>query len=281
MGWKRLKEKQKYIPRFRFLNHLIELDRKHTVGIKNSRTVAAIYTVTALLGLNVAWNGYFKAVDKFGPTVCRRDSTAYAEKVAPFVVNELENHYGVQLENIDFDRNPSREDIEDANERRLLAAYSTNTEKITIYLGSKAQCLSFGLFGADSEAIREAVAHEIAHDYLGEFKAKENIDWTLNDADARKLFISDLLEEGIASHFEVFMGREEKWEGKILFPRTDGDLDSFTPKQVYPTGYSLVKPILDRYPKKGLEYISRNPPHSTEVFELEEWREKTLEYLSN
>ena len=94
-------------------------------------------------------------------------------------------------------------------------------------------------------------------------------------------FADDSLAEGIALYFERDKDNQPNFsddEWKDI--ASNENLDNFNIKKMYEGGYSIVKPILDRFGGQGLDYILIHSPNFKSLSEFPEYRRKALEELS-
>ncbi len=94
-------------------------------------------------------------------------------------------------------------------------------------------------------------------------------------------FANDALAEGIALYFErdrdnqpIFS--DDEWKEMV----SNKNLDNLNIRKMYEGGYSVVKPILDRFGKEGIDYLLTHSPDFKSLAEFPEYRRKAIEDLS-
>lgn len=121
--------------------------------------------------------------------------------------------------------------------------------------------------------------HELAHflmDKMSEREGKGDYPPDIicnNESDAKMTALSyRIISEGIAEYVARFMTRNEsdKYDDK-MYPD-----NSF----IYDGGYHLVKPILDAYGVKSIDYLMDNPPTLEEMLDLLSYQERMMKELS-
>ena len=153
----------------------------------------------------------------------------------------------------------------------------------TMYFPSGFSCYLDDMGFNACPADETTVAHELGHFYtdtLSERLGKGDWpDWEPgNIVSPREVGIS-LISEGIAEYFK------REWN-------SGGDLfkDSMWPTECcdkfgsyivkYQGGYHLVKPIVDKYGTRGIEWLMFHPPQEADLLHLPEYRQRVLEVLS-
>ena len=125
--------------------------------------------------------------------------------------------------------------------------------------------------------VKRSVDHELAHFYCD--KVKERV--FQNKSPPFSFYFTDeervsqlLVNEGIAEYVENKMNGED--EKPFSFQNWPSDLTQFTNKDVYQGGYTIVKPIIDRYGEKGIQFLLFNPPTPKELFTPKLYQERML-----
>ena len=152
--------------------------------------------------------------------------------------------------------------------RRFFCGYY-NQEKNIIYYNSEIE-----MCGPD-----ETLRHEVAHSYIIK-KCLENKtckNYRESTDDEFKMVISNLMNEGIAEYFD--RGLKNK-KTEFTDEELPEELEDFK-FVIYDAGYHLVKPIIDEFRGKGVDYLIQNPPTPEELFNLPAYRERILEELND
>ena len=142
-------------------------------------------------------------------------------------------------------------------------------------------------FDWDAEDVYNTLNHELGHYYLDRLSEKlTNNDWPeyTNMTALEKMSVK-IVSEGIATYFERKMNGNEDTFTDEKWPRALGGFFSswdLTPKNeiVYDGGYHLVKPIIDQYGEKGIQYLMFNPPKLSEMYSLPLYQQRIIEELS-
>ncbi|MDP3698878.1 MAG: hypothetical protein Q8R47_04785 [Nanoarchaeota archaeon] len=139
----------------------------------------------------------------------------------------------------------------------------------------------------DVETVYDTINHELAHYYLDKLSEKRtNTNWPeYNDRTMLEKLGIKLISEGTATYIERKMNGKEDTFTDAKWPKALGGFFSsweLIPKDeiVYSGGFHLVKPIIDRYGEKGIEYLLFNPPKGQEMFNLPLYQQRILEELS-
>lgn len=88
-----------------------------------------------------------------------------------------------------------------------------------------------------------------------------------------------LISEGIAEYFARSISPKKSYFKDFLYPKTYPKLKNSFPLLAYFGGFHLVKPIIDKYGKKGIEHLIQNPPVGEEMLALPKYREKVMDEL--
>lgn len=145
---------------------------------------------------------------------------------------------------------------------------------------------SWMTFGSISN-VKEVLDHELGHFYvdkLSEALGRGNCpDYSgidvktrsgMNDYMEKSLGIK-VVSEGIARYFDIKMNDREV--SHVSWPR---ELEDFSRSwSIFDVGYKLVKPIIDKHGREGIEYLITNFPSSKEIFKLDNYQNRALEYL--
>ena len=87
-----------------------------------------------------------------------------------------------------------------------------------------------------------------------------------------------LISEGIAEYFERTLNNGKDNFKDSDWPENLGDF--IQNKIIYNGGLHLVKPIIDRYGKRGIETLIINPPSLEDLSNLPEYQNRVIESLS-
>ncbi|MEK6905757.1 MAG: hypothetical protein AABX24_05130 [Nanoarchaeota archaeon] len=87
-----------------------------------------------------------------------------------------------------------------------------------------------------------------------------------------------LINESIATYVENVMNGEDKEPFDLQ--EWPSEAKQFSDDVIYRGGYALVKPIIDKYGKKGIHFLLFNPPTPKELFTPKEYQEKTFEKIA-
>ncbi len=127
--------------------------------------------------------------------------------------------------------------------------------------------------------IKRVLDHELVHFYCD--KLKEQVWKKYNLFPKSRLLFSNeeiiadkLINEGIAEYVENTMNGEE--EKPFSFEKWPLETAQFSNRGIYRGGYAIVKPIIDKYNKKGIQFLLFNPPTSKEIFTPKEYQERIL-----
>jgi hypothetical protein len=133
-------------------------------------------------------------------------------------------------------------------------------------------------FGEISD-IKATLDHELGHFYADKVNESMGMgDWPgFTYRTYYDILCTKLIAEGIATYFEKSMndGKDEfkdsDWTGTLL--------DLIDPEYVYNGGYHLVKPIIDKYGRKGIEHLILTPPRISEISDLPKYQKRILDGL--
>ena len=128
------------------------------------------------------------------------------------------------------------------------------------------------------------MGHELGHFYAD--KLNEGLgagNWKLNLGNPFTKIIRDrfgykVIGEGIAEYFRIKGAKQEHKTEEHKWPRYKIEyLDDDIP---YRIGYQLVKPIIDKHGRRGIEYLISNPPSNEELLHLQTYQRRISETLS-
>ena len=95
------------------------------------------------------------------------------------------------------------------------------------------------------------------------------------------VFVEGMFSEGIAIYIETNGKREDHFSTRDLPPTA---LDVRSPADryhlMYRGGYHLVKPILDKFGKDGIDHLIANPFKSTDLRTLPDYQKQVMQDLS-
>ena len=126
------------------------------------------------------------------------------------------------------------------------------------------------------------IRHELGHFYTD--KLSENIgngDWPRKEKKEIDWIRNRLVAEGVAEYFARKSNGEKDAFEDFQWPKTPEEFKNGGYSICYDGGFHLVKPVIDRYGKKGIEYLICNPPSAKDLKNLPEYQSRVLKYLSN
>lgn len=127
--------------------------------------------------------------------------------------------------------------------------------------------------------VKETLDHELGHYYVD--KLNESLgrgDWPGYSYGLFEGVGIKLVAEGIAEYFKkTINGGEDDFEDSDW---PDNFFDFFSVPVLYEGGYHLVKPIIDRYGKRGIEYLIQNPPKAGDLDRLPEYQDRVIKFLA-
>ncbi|MBU0470547.1 MAG: hypothetical protein KKA62_05570 [Nanoarchaeota archaeon] len=144
---------------------------------------------------------------------------------------------------------------------------------------------SIATFGKTEEAKR-IVDHELAHYYCDNLsESLERGSWPdYRYKDQITIFTLKIISEGTAMYFEnTLNGGEDDFndsEWPTEFNGFFSGVYSLNNRIIYQGGYHLVKPIIDKFGQKGIEYLMFNPPRYLELIKLPKYQERIMKELS-
>jgi len=128
------------------------------------------------------------------------------------------------------------------------------------------------------EVTQEDLDHELGHSYADKLsESLGNGDWPDYETSYNPLG-TELVCEGIAEYFARCMNN-----GKDDFKDSDWPKELkgfFDGKVIYSGGYHLVNPVINRYGKRGIEYLILHPPLHSDMKDLPRYQQRTLEELA-
>ena len=130
--------------------------------------------------------------------------------------------------------------------------------------------------------VKKVIDHELAHFYCD--KIQEQSLGNSSHLFQRNLFLPEerianlLVNEGIAKYIEDKMNSNDQ---KIFpFEEWPSTLEQFSNKEIYLGGYTIVKPIIDKYGKKGIKFLLFNHPTPKETFRPSEYQQRILDEIA-
>jgi hypothetical protein len=117
------------------------------------------------------------------------------------------------------------------------------------------------------EKTKQVVEHELGHFYVDNLIKK--LGKTEINYIGFKKISKEIIGEGIAEYFARVMNDKKN------FPNETVDSNNF-----YSESFYLVKPIIDKYGEKGIEYLLFNLPTIKELNLPREYQERILKKLS-
>ena len=127
-------------------------------------------------------------------------------------------------------------------------------------------------------SIKDVIDHELGHFYMDKLNESEGKgDWPTIKTLANNPG-SGLISESIAEYFAKTTNNEEDKFNDADWPETIFD---WTPNDTYDGGCHFVKPIIDKYGQKGIEYLMENPPTLNDFSNIPAYQKRVLENLAN
>ena len=127
------------------------------------------------------------------------------------------------------------------------------------------------------------LAHELGHFYpdkLNESFGKGN--WPIYEKFPSEFAEGEkgkkMISEGVANYFGVRTFGDTSYGKKLELKYEDFEIyrDSLGINAFYDVGYLLVKPVLDKNVRKGVEYLMENTPSDKELKDIFVYRERIL-----
>ena len=200
----------------------------------------------------------------------------YVEKNLDRLIQEQEEELGIQYP----EQHPVIHYHLPADKKWALGLYNPKTNEIFL------QDDHYELPDWDVETVYDTINHELAHYYLDTLSEKKiNTDWPEYDnLTVIEMVGIKLISEGTATYIERRMNSKEDTFTDEKWPKTLGGFFSsweLIPKDdiVYNGGFHLVKPIIDRYGERGIEYLIFNPPKASEMYSLLIYQQRILQEL--
>ena len=127
--------------------------------------------------------------------------------------------------------------------------------------------------------IKPVLDHELGHFYQDKLNESLGMGDFRVDYSSYKTFLGGkIIAEGIAEYFSKTMNNIEDNFNDSDWPK---DHELFTFDDIYDGGAHLVKPIIEKYGKDGMEYLIMNPPITEKELEnLPEYRKRCLEDIA-
>ena len=151
-------------------------------------------------------------------------------------------------------------------EDRIFGIYKAKTDEIHLsssYLVTPdtnlINIIATTVFDPELANVEEILAHELGHFYIDKFNESLGRGSWSNREDGNKA-----VSEGISEYFR-----------KVLNNGGDGGV-----RLSYDMEFNLVKPIIDKYGKRGIDYLIANPPNVKEESSLE-YQNRVLEALAD
>ncbi|MBI3633913.1 MAG: hypothetical protein HY226_06540 [Candidatus Vogelbacteria bacterium] len=162
---------------------------------------------------------------------------------------------------------------------------STDTTYLTI-TDNDGLNWSIGLLvGVDRQVnLRTTLNHELVHFYIDKYihKVPENILQKLNPKSAGNLdeLMNRLVQEGIADYIQDGMSIEKKKVSQLRSANVDADYFTEHTNDFYSIALELVKPVIDIYKVRGIEYLITHSLDGTRLKDLRGFQKKALEELA-
>ena len=131
--------------------------------------------------------------------------------------------------------------------------------------------------------VKRVLDHELTHFYCDKLKERVLGRYYLLAQNhllfsEEELLADKLINEGIAEYVENSMNGEDK--KKFNFQEWPLEIEQFTNDTIYRGGYALIKPIIDQYKEKGIQFLLFNPPTEKELLAPQEYQKRTLKDLA-
>ncbi len=123
--------------------------------------------------------------------------------------------------------------------------------------------------------VENTLYHELGHFYYD--KLNESLGNGRYVHTNGKYYGTRLMQEGIAGYFENKINDEEDLFEDSDWPK---DIKDFGDYEFYSGGYHLVKPIIEKFNKKGIEYLILNVPSDEELKDVPKYQKRVIKILS-
>ena len=145
---------------------------------------------------------------------------------------------------------------------------------------------SFETLHPNDNTIVKLVDHELAHSYFfnkfGEMPADTNSLFYSSRGSPARMIRNEIIREGFAFYVENKMSntpdkfKDSEWPNSINnFFVNDKKYRYYQ----YDGGAHLLKPILDRFGNRGLEYVINNLPEKSDLISLPRYQRRIIEIL--
>jgi len=116
--------------------------------------------------------------------------------------------------------------------------------------------------------------HELGHFYCYERSKKLGYN-ILNNLG------SDVVQEGIAGYFESRTQPNQRSNSNFKDENWPKNMKDFRDYEIYQGGFYLVKPVIDKFKKKGIDYLILHPPTPNDLKNLPRYQKKVLHALEH
>ena len=191
------------------------------------------------------------------------------------IMKEQEEKLGIK--HFGIPRIEYKKDIVTASYDRLTDIICLPTKFTVTQENSLTNKLSNALTFNSSNEIKKDLDHELGHYYVDKLNQSLGLgDWPNYYSITDEQMLSNrTIGEGIAQYFMIKMNNLPD-TFTVIWPKT---IDSYTESFCYGGGYKLVKPILDKYGKKGIECLIKNPINKEELTNLNKYQNRILRIL--
>ena len=142
-----------------------------------------------------------------------------------------------------------------------------------------ATCLSLGALAN----IEEVINHELGHFYSDKLYESMGFglgNWPSYSPDGQLTddeIGTKLISEGIAGYFEKTINNKEDKFRDSDWPKKREDFRDI--HIIYEGGFHLVKPIIGKHGKRGIEYLILNPPRVEDLENLPAYQSRILSFI--
>jgi len=214
---------------------------------------------------------------------------AYVQSILPEIMQEQERKIGIKhfgIPNIRYDI-PSSYNPKIFNDAKGSMKADGHYNPLKNYISIDRNAMNIDPLRWKSR-VKQIVSHELGHSYAD--KLNENICAKYNKKYNEKAIRDDLVwpndysietqlvSEGIAKYFEhAITGEKDRFKDSD-WPSEEKNYHNF--KAIYDGGYHLVKPVIKRHGKKGINFLMKQNP-CNDLGNLKEYQKRTLRHLSN
>ncbi|MEK6909638.1 MAG: hypothetical protein AABW61_01015 [Candidatus Aenigmatarchaeota archaeon] len=193
------------------------------------------------------------------------------------------------------------------SERNFAAEYDNNGDVIkispaSVLVGNESfleRILNKLTLGQERE-LRQSLHHDLSHAYLeqrrramekdGKHAPKIKSGSKITPVGMGSAFAFKLLEEGIATYIERLMSDDDRsfnsldakdYLDEIARAAKITDWSNVNLTYAYGPGFQLVKPIIDRYGSRGIDFLLLNPPKVNNLSNLKQYQSEVMDALEH